>query len=113
MSQTMNRKLLYLTTLNSTDKNLILTGIKIASIFKKKLCLVYNQQKRRKIQHNHYKSILQKYLVPVKNEISGFKSFSIASSSGLQNCPNYWLTIMKEFYRCTHIRILKLFESRC
>ncbi len=88
MSQTSEQKVVVLTTLNSTDKNLILTGIKIASVFKKELCLVYNSTKKEKNKLNHYKSILQNYLVPVKKEFPALKTSVLLTSSRLSNLPD-------------------------
>lgn len=74
MSENKAQKIAVLTQLKSSDKTLILNGIKLASMFKKELCLVYNYAPKEKSKHHEFKSILENYLQPVKREIPQLKT---------------------------------------
>lgn len=73
MTITKEQKIVVLTELKPTDNSLILNGIKIAAIFKKELCLVYNYKKREKKNHSEFKKELQKYISSIKSELSELK----------------------------------------
>lgn len=64
----MQQKIVVLISFSSDDKTLILNGLKIASIFNKELCLVYNYSAREKKKYKELKQNLQKYIIPIKNE---------------------------------------------
>lgn len=84
MTNNKEQKVVVLTELKPTDNSLILNGIKIASIFKKELCLVYNYRKKFKKKHLQFKEELQKYTLPIKTELPGLKvSTLLISESGL------------------------------
>ncbi|MFW5823158.1 MAG: hypothetical protein ACOCU7_07185 [Tangfeifania sp.] len=74
MNEKKEQKIVVLTHLVTTDKTLILNGIKIASIFNKELCLVYHYTKKEKSKRDIIRQKLQEYLVPVKNEIPALKT---------------------------------------
>jgi hypothetical protein len=73
MTDTKEQKIIVFTELKPTDNTLILNGIKIASIFKKELCLVYNYKKSQKKNHSKFKEKLQNYLGPIKSELPHVK----------------------------------------
>lgn len=64
----MEQKVVVLISFSSDDKMLILNGLKIASIFKKELCLVYNYSKKEKKKYDELKQNLHNYTIPIKNE---------------------------------------------
>jgi hypothetical protein len=55
MSENKEQKIVVLLSLTDTDKNLILNGIRIASIFNKELCLCYNHSKKEKKEKDELK----------------------------------------------------------
>ena len=69
MGEKKEQKIVVLTRLDGEDKSLILNGIKLASIFRKEMCLVYNYRKKEKTRQAEFKKVLQSYLQPVKKEI--------------------------------------------
>lgn len=71
MSEVKDQKIIVLCELKPSDKDLILNGIKIASIFKKELCLVYNYSKKKKKSYLKFKEEIQNYVGPIKNELPG------------------------------------------
>lgn len=73
MTEQKEQKIIVLTELNTSDNSLILNGIKIAAIFKKELCLVYNYKKKEKKNHSKLKAELHKYLKPIKKELPELK----------------------------------------
>jgi hypothetical protein len=87
MSEQKEQKIAVLVHLNSSDKSLILNGIKIASIFKKELTLVYRTSKKDAKNQTRIKQNLHEYLVPVKKEIPGLKTSSLLISAPLQEMP--------------------------
>jgi len=73
MPEKKDQKIIVLMTLTPSDKTLITNGIKISSIFKKELCLVYNCKKKEKKQHLKYKALLNEVVPPIKKELPGIK----------------------------------------
>src|SRR5210317_1749564 len=73
MTNTKEQKVIVFTELKPSDNTLILNGIKIASIFKKELCLVYNYKRQEKKNHLKFKDKLHTYLEPIKSELPGLK----------------------------------------
>lgn len=69
MAVTKEQKIVVVTELKPSDNTLILYGIKIASFFRKELCLVYNYKRKEKKNHLTYKNELQNYLKPIKAEL--------------------------------------------
>ncbi len=64
----MEQKIVVLISFTSDDKSLILNGLKIASVFNKELCLVYNYSSTEKKRYDEFKIRLQNYTLPLKNE---------------------------------------------
>lgn len=87
MAEVKQQKIIVLLSLAPTDKNLILNGIRIASIFKKELCLCYNYSKKEKTHKEEFKEKLTAYLYPVKKELPGLKVSTLLLSERLTNLP--------------------------
>jgi hypothetical protein len=87
MAEVKHQKIIVFLTLSKTDKNLILNGIRIATIFKKELCLCYNYSKKEKNEKEQLKEKLTSYLNPVKNELPGLKISTLLLSESLTNLP--------------------------
>ncbi len=64
MSAKKEQKIVLLTELNESDNVLILHGIKMATIFKKELCLFYSVTKNEKLQPQQ-----------IKEKLSGYRDF--------------------------------------
>lgn len=73
MTEKKEQKIIVLLSLKTSDRILILNGIKIASIFRKELCLFYNYTKKGRSQHEVFKSQLNEYTLPIKKELPGLK----------------------------------------
>ena len=73
MTEVKHQKIIVFLSLSATDKNLILNGIRIATIFNKELCLCYNYSKKEKSEKEKIREKLTAYLNPVKNELPGLK----------------------------------------
>ncbi len=87
MSEIKEQKIIVLLSLTPTDKNLILNGIRIATIFRKELCLCYNHSKREKQGKDYLKEQLTTYLAPVKNELPGLRISTLLLSEKLTDLP--------------------------
>ena len=87
MTEVKQQKIIVLLSLTPSDKNLILNGIKIATIFRKELCLCYNYSKREKQEKDILKEQLTAYLIPVKNELPGLRISTLLLSENLTNLP--------------------------
>ena len=72
---------------NPNDKHLILNGIKIATIFRKELCLLYNHSKKEKKNRNKLKHQLNELSLPIKNEIPGLNVSTLLLSENLKYLP--------------------------
>ena len=81
------QKIVVLLDLTSSDRMLILNGVKIASIFQKELCLLYNFSKKQKKYREEYKRQLTAYSLPVKNEIKELKISTLLLSENLNHLP--------------------------
>lgn len=88
MEVSKQQKIVVLLSLTETDKNLILNGIRLASIFKKELCLCYNYSKKEKHEKNGLKEKLTGYLNPIKNELSDLKISTLLISEKPNNLPD-------------------------
>lgn len=88
MPDSKEQKIIVLAELNPTDNTLILNGIKIATIFKKELCLVYNDPKRVKKNHLKFKDKLHNYLQPIKNKLPALKVSSLLLSESWADLPD-------------------------
>ena len=87
MSEVKYQKIVVFLSFNEYDKNLILNGIRLASIFKKELCLFHNYSKKEKSKAEFYKEKLSDYTVFVKNEIPGLKVSTMLSSESITYLP--------------------------
>ena len=87
MAEVKHQKIVVLLSLNSTDKNLILNGIRLASMFRKELCLCYNHSKKEKQKKDELRDQLTAYLTPVKTELPGLPISTLLLSESLANLP--------------------------
>ena len=87
MSEAKVQKTVVLLSLNDTDKNLIINGIMISTIFQKELCLCYNYKKKEKSEIEKIKTQLQSYLSPIKNELPNLKVSTLLLSQNSAVLP--------------------------
>ena len=87
MSQKKEQIVVVLLSLDLSDKVLIMNGIKIASIFRKELCLVYNYSKKEKKQKEKLKIRLNNYTIPIQNEIPELKISTLLISENRTYLP--------------------------
>ena len=87
MSENKEQKIVVLVSLNQLDKGLILNGIKLASIFRKELCLVYNYPKKRKKEKEKFRAELVEYTNPIRNEIPGIQISTLLLSESKADLP--------------------------
>lgn len=87
MSESKAQKIVVFLTLENTDKNLILNGIRIAAIFKKELCLCFNTGKKNADEAEQAKQKLADYLVPIKYELPDLPVSTLITSEKLRNLP--------------------------
>jgi len=81
------QKIVVLLSLTPSDKMLILNGLKIASLFHKELCLLYNFSQKEKKNYEKLKNQLTQYSIPLKNEIPGLKVSTLLLSESLTVLP--------------------------
>lgn len=80
MSENRQQKIVVLLSFTPSDKNVVLNGIKIAGIFKKELCLLYNFSKKEKQKKDSLKAKLQDYVFSIISEIPSLRiSFLLIS----------------------------------
>lgn len=87
MTEKKKQKIIVQLSLNPSDKILILNGIKIASIFRKELCLFYNYSKKEKKQYEKFRSQLNEYTVPIIKELPGVKISILLLSEKRRHLP--------------------------
>lgn len=87
MGEKKEQKIIVLIHFSNSDKSLILNGIKIASIFKKELCLVYHYTKQEKQKRDEIRQKMQEYLLPVKKEIPEMKTSILLVSGAISEMP--------------------------
>lgn len=88
MEKVKHQKIVVLLSFGKYDKNLILNGIKIASVFRKELCLLYNYSKKEKKYLNNLDDKINQYTLPIKNELPGFKVSTFLVSEKLRDLPD-------------------------
>lgn len=88
MTEVKHQKIVVLLSFTEDDKNLILNGIRIATIFRKELCLCYNYSKKEKSKKEEIKEKLKNYLNPVKNELPVLKISTLLLSESLIILPD-------------------------
>ena len=81
------QKIVVLLSLTPSDNMLILNGLKIASLFHKELCLLYNFQKKEKKNYENFKNQLTQYSIPVKNEVPGINVSTLLLSESMADLP--------------------------
>lgn len=87
MSEKKEQKIIVFTTFTTADKTLILNGIKLASVFKKELCLVYQTNNRKTINSEKIKQRLMAFTVPLKQEIPTLKTSVLILKANLREAP--------------------------
>ncbi len=87
MTEKKEQKIVVLLSLQPSDKTAILNGIKIASIFRKELCLLYNFSKKEKKEYATLKTRINDYVQPVKSELPGLKISTLLVSEKLKYLP--------------------------
>lgn len=87
MPDVKTQKTVVLLSMEDTDKNLIINGIIISTIFQKELCLCYNHKKKEKSELEKIKTQLQSYLIPIKNELPNLKVSTLLLSLSPVSLP--------------------------
>lgn len=87
MAEAKAQKIVVFLNFENTDKNLIMNGIRIASIFKKELCLCFHAGKKNSAITDDARLKLSEYLVPIKNELPGFPVSTLITTGRLRNMP--------------------------
>lgn len=82
-----NQKIIVIVNLQETDKNLILSGIRIAAIFSKELCLLYRLNGRERNNRTAVEKKLDEYLIPVRDEIPNLKTSQLITEESLNDLP--------------------------
>lgn len=103
MTVSKEQKIVVYIELSDTDRNVILHGLKLAAIFKKELCLLYNYPAKQKKQREQLKEKLQDYATVVKQEIPKLK----VSTLLLSESPTQFPDLLAEDYEA----ILFVFNS--
>lgn len=87
MTEKKEQKIVVCLSLTPYDQNLILTGVRIAAIFGKELCLLYRYPLKNRKDHNEYKTKLQDYLRPLSHEVPGLRISSLLVNYPLRELP--------------------------
>ncbi|WP_319502505.1 hypothetical protein [uncultured Draconibacterium sp.] len=88
MTDSKEQKIVVFTELKDSDQGLIVHGLKLAAIFKKELCLLYNYQPKQKKQRDELKQKLQNYAAIVKQEVPGQKVSTLLLSESQTLLPD-------------------------
>jgi hypothetical protein len=88
MAEVKAQKIVVFLQLNEFDKNLILNGIRIATIFKKELCLFFHLKKSEAGEKEKVKTRLAAYINPIKNEIPELPVSSLILHDKLHELPD-------------------------
>ncbi|MBW6537100.1 MAG: hypothetical protein K0B11_18980 [Mariniphaga sp.] len=88
MSEKKEQKIVVFTTLTPADKNLILNGIKLASVFKKELCFAYLLTRSEKKNSEKIKHKLIEYTIPLKQEIPALKTSVLLLKENMREVPD-------------------------
>ncbi|WP_347841153.1 hypothetical protein [uncultured Draconibacterium sp.] len=88
MADNKEQKIVVFTELTESDNNLILHGLKLAAIFKKELCLLYNYSLKQKPRQSNFKQQLQNYASVVKNEVPGQKVSTLLLAENEHTLPD-------------------------
>ncbi len=87
MSEKKEQKIVVLTSLTPDDKNLILSGIKLATVFKKTICFAYLLSKKTKALKPHIEEELNRYARPVNQEIPTLITSIAVLQATFRNLP--------------------------
>jgi hypothetical protein len=87
MDKKKEQKIVVFTSLTPNDKNLILTGVRLASIFKKELSLVYRISKKESENQPVIQQKLLEYIHPLKKEIPTLKTSVLLPENQLRMLP--------------------------
>lgn len=87
MAKVKHQKIVVFLSLNQFDKNLILNGIRIATIFNKELCLCYNYLKKEKQKKEELREKITEYIIPIKNELPGLNISTLLISESWTFLP--------------------------
>ena len=88
MTDNKEQKIVVYTELRDTDQNLILHGLKLAAIFKKELCLLYNYHPKHKKKHGEFREKLREYAAVVRNELPQQKISTLLFSENESRLPD-------------------------
>lgn len=88
MSEKKEQKIVVFTTLTPADKNLILNGVKLASVFQKELCLVYLLTRSEKHNSDRIKHKLVEYTIPLNQEIPFLKTSVLLINEHIRDVPD-------------------------
>lgn len=86
MGEKKEQKIVVIATLDSADRNLILTGIRLSVIFRKELCLLYQLQKKENREEIREKLI--RYTYPLKNELPELNVSVLLTTGKTRNLPD-------------------------
>ncbi|MDD2381065.1 MAG: hypothetical protein PHV35_05140 [Mariniphaga sp.] len=87
MGEKKEQKIIVFITFTPNDKNLILNGIKLASIFRKELCLTCHLKKNQYKRIHQFKKKLIDYTLPVNKEIPALKTSVVLLQERMQMIP--------------------------
>jgi len=80
MSEKKEQKIIVFLSLTPSDQTLILNGLKIASIFRKTLCLCFNYPRKQKKYHSCYKEKLCQYVASIEKKVQDIQLSSLLIS---------------------------------
>ena len=87
MPERKEQKIVVLLSLTPSDKQKIFTGVKIAGIFKKELCLAFNYSKNEKNKLEEIRQKINGYTVPIKEQLPTLPVSSIIFSCPKKDIP--------------------------
>jgi hypothetical protein len=87
MGEKKDQKIVVFTTLSPADKNLILNGVKLVSIFKKELCLAYRMTKSEWKNSDFFRQKLVEYTITLKKELPALKVSALLLKERLNELP--------------------------
>jgi len=88
MAKEKTQKIVILLELISTDKNLIQHGIRIATVFKKELCLCYHATKNKNHDLESLETQVKSYVFPIKNDLPKLQTSTLVFTEKLAGLPD-------------------------
>ena len=88
MTDSKEQKIVVFTELSDSDQGLIVHGLKLAAIFNKELCLLYNYLPKQKKQRDAFKQKVQNYAAIVKQEVPKQKVSTLLLSESQARLPD-------------------------